>query len=120
MSEIGLGACVSFLVGGSVACTLMGEAIYCHSCGQVYVKVCVLGGVCELCMILDSLSVDGSGCVPILLFVHLEESSTEDCRLLGGTEDLLKNSQKLIFTAAGNLLVVQKPGLSISSTEAQV
>ena len=71
-------------------------------------------------MILDSLSADGSGCVPILLVFHLEESSTGDCRLLGGTEDLLKSSQKLIFTAAGNLLVVQEPGLSIPSTEAQV
>ena len=47
--------------------------------------VCLLG-VCELSMILGSLSVNGWGCVPVLLVVWHGLSSTGACWLLSGAQ----------------------------------
>ena len=44
----------------------------------------VFWGVCELSMILDSLSANGWGCVPVLLVNWHGVSSTGACWLLGG------------------------------------
>ena len=44
----------------------------------------VFWGVCELIMILGSLSADGWGCVPVLLVVWHRVSSTVACWLLSG------------------------------------
>ena len=44
----------------------------------------VFCGVCELIMILDSLSANGWGCVPILLVVCHRVFSTVACQLLSG------------------------------------
>ena len=44
----------------------------------------VFWGVCELSIILGSLSANGCGCVSVLLFVWHGVSSTGACRLLGG------------------------------------
>ena len=42
----------------------------------------VFGGVCDLIMILDSLSSIGWGCVPVLLVIWHRVSSTVACWLL--------------------------------------
>ena len=42
------------------------------------------GGICELSMTLGSLYADEWGCIPILLVVWYEVSSTGDCNQLGG------------------------------------
>ena len=44
----------------------------------------VFWGVCDLIMILGSLSANGCGCVPVLLAVCHEVSSTGACWLLSG------------------------------------
>ena len=44
----------------------------------------VISGVSELSTTLGSLSADGWGCVPVLLVVWPEASSTGVCRQLGG------------------------------------
>ena len=44
----------------------------------------VFGGVCELTMILGSLSANGWGCVPVLLVVWFGVSSTAACWSLSG------------------------------------
>ena len=44
----------------------------------------VFCGVCELSMTLGSLSANGWSCVPVLLFVCCEASSTGVCWVLGG------------------------------------
>ena len=46
----------------------------------------VFCGVCELSMILGSLSADGWGCVPVLRVVWHGASSTRTCWPLGGAE----------------------------------
>ena len=46
-------------------------------------KSCILGYL-EHRMTFGSLSADGGGCVPVLLVVWPETSSTGACRLLGG------------------------------------
>ena len=48
----------------------------------------VFWGVCELIMILGSLSANGWGCIPILLVVWHGVSSTAACWSLSGAEDL--------------------------------
>ena len=53
------------------------------SCGQVHVHLCVCG-VCELIMILGSLSGNGWGCVPVLLVVWHGASITGACWPFGG------------------------------------
>ena len=47
-------------------------------------SVGVLWGVCELIMILGSLSANGCGCVPVLLLVWHRVSSTVACWSLSG------------------------------------
>ena len=79
MGEVGSVACVGFLVEGNSACVLdlvflVGRA---SSSG-------VLWGVCELSMILGSLSANGWGCVPVLLVVWHRVSSTVTCWPLSG------------------------------------
>ena len=44
----------------------------------------VFWGVCDLIMILGSLSANGWGCVPVLLVVWHRESSTVACLSLSG------------------------------------
>ena len=44
----------------------------------------VFWGVCALIMVLGSLSANGWGCVPVLLFVCHGVSSTGDCLSLSG------------------------------------
>ena len=44
----------------------------------------VFWGICELCMILASLSANGWGCVPVLLVVWHGMSSSGACWPLGG------------------------------------
>ena len=83
VGEVGQGACVGFLVGGTGAYVLVGRAGSSPSGGQCHIRGCVLG-VCELSTTLGSLSADGWGCVPVLLVVWPETSSTGTCRLLGG------------------------------------
>ena len=57
MGEVGSVACVGFLVEGTGACVLVGS----DASGRVF------WGVCELSMILGSLSANGWGCVPVCL-----------------------------------------------------
>ena len=45
---------------------------------------CVFWGVCDLIMILGSLSANGWGCVPVFLVVLHRVSSTVACWLLSG------------------------------------
>ena len=45
----------------------------------------VFWGVCDLIMILGSLSVNGWGCVPVLLVVCRRVSSTVTCWLFSGS-----------------------------------
>ena len=68
----GTGACV--LVGGAGSCLLV-----CRATSSV-----VFRGVCELSMILGSLSANGWGCVPVLLVVWHGVSSTGACWSLSG------------------------------------
>ena len=68
----GIGACV--LVGGAGSCLSGGQGF---SSGAFW-------GVCELSMILGSLSVNGWVCVPVLLVVWHGASSTGACWPLGG------------------------------------
>ena len=46
----------------------------------------VFWGVCEVIIILGSLSAIGLGCVPVLLVVWLAVSSTEACWSLSGAD----------------------------------
>ena len=66
--------CLPFLLEGTGACVLVGGT---GSCG-------VFCGVCELSMILGSLSANGWTCVPVLLVVWHGVSITGACWLLGG------------------------------------
>ena len=79
MGEVGSVDCVGFMVEGTGACVLVGGAISCLSDGQGHVWWCV----CELSVILGSLSANRWGCVPVLLVVWHEASSTGTCWLLG-------------------------------------
>ena len=69
MGKVGSVACVGFLVEGTGACVLVGGAVSCPSGG-------VFWGVCDLIMILGSLSANGWGCVLVLLVVWHGPSST--------------------------------------------
>ena len=83
MAKVGSVGCVGFLVEGTGACVLMDEADSCLSGGQDCVRWC-FGGVCDLIMILGSLSANGWGCVPVLPVVWHRVSSTVACWLLNG------------------------------------
>ena len=76
-------ACVGFLVEGICACVLVDEAGSCLSGGQA-TSCGVFWGVCDLSMILGSLSANGWGCVPVLLVVWHRVSSTVACWSLSG------------------------------------
>ena len=78
VGKVGSVCCVGFLVEGTGACVLMGEAGFCLSGGQHCIRWCVWD-VCELIMILGSLSANGWGCVPVLLVVWHGTSSTGAC-----------------------------------------
>ena len=83
MAKVGSLGCAGFLVEGTGACVLVDEVGSCLSGGQDRVQWCVLG-VCELSMILGSLSANGWGCVPVLLVVWYGVSSTVVCWSLSG------------------------------------
>ena len=59
---------VGFLLEGTGACVLVDEAGSCLS-GGLTMSGGMFWGVCELIMILGSLSDNGWGCVPVLLVV---------------------------------------------------
>ena len=75
--------CVGFLVEGTGACVLGGGAGSCLSGRQGHIQWCVWG-ICELSMILGSLSANGLDCIPLLLVVWHGVSSTGGCWLLSG------------------------------------
>ena len=70
MGKVGSVGCVGFLVEGSGACVLVDEAGSCLSGGQDASSV-VFWGVCELSMILGSLSANGWCGVPVLLVIAM-------------------------------------------------
>ena len=78
MGEVGSVSCVGLLVQGTGACVLVGGAGSCLSGGRS-ASGGVFWGVCELTMILGSLSASGLGCVPVLLVVWHGVSSTGVC-----------------------------------------
>ena len=78
VGEVGSVACVGFLVEGTGACVLVDEARSWLS-GEQDCIVSVFWVVCELIMILGSLSANGQGSVPVLLVVWHEVSSTGAC-----------------------------------------
>ena len=88
-------------------------------------SVGVFWGVCEFNTTLGSLPTDGWGCVPVLLVVWHEVSSTGAFRQLCGAWSLCwygylwEHACWLIFTGPGNSLVVQRPRLYIPNPEAQ-
>ena len=83
VGEVGSVAHVGYLVEEIGACVLVDEAGSCFLVGRA-MSSGVLWGVCELSVILDSLSANGWGCVPILLVVWHGASSPGACWLLGG------------------------------------
>ena len=83
MAKVGSVGCVGFLVEGTSACVLVDEAGSCFSGGQDRIRLCVWG-VCELIMILGSLSANGGGCVTVLLVVWHRVSSTVACWSFSG------------------------------------
>ena len=83
MGEVGSVICVGFLVDGACACVLVGGAVSFLLSGRT-ASGGVFCGVCELSMILVSLSANGWGCVPVLLVVWHGASSTASCLPLGG------------------------------------
>ena len=83
MAKIGSVDCVGFLVEGTGAWVLVGGTGSCLSGGEDCIRWCVLG-VCELIMILGSLSANGWGCVPVLLVLWHRVPSTVACWSLSG------------------------------------
>ena len=83
MGKVGLVACVGFLVEGTGAYVLVGGTGSCLSGGRA-MSGGVFLGVCELSMILGSLSANQWGCVPVLLVVWHGTSSTGACSPLYG------------------------------------
>ena len=73
--NVGSVGCVGFLVEGTGACVLVDEIGSCLLGGQNHSSG-VFWGVCELIMILGSLSANGWGCVPVLLVVWYGVSIT--------------------------------------------
>ena len=69
---------------GTGAYVLVDEAGSCLSGGPDHVQWWWFWGVCDLIMILGSLSANGWGCVPVLLVVWYRLSSTVACWSLSG------------------------------------
>ena len=78
MAKVGSVGCVGFLVEGTSACVLVDEAGSCFLVGRS-TSGGVFWGVCGLIMILHSFSVNGWGCVPVLVVVWHSVSSTVAC-----------------------------------------
>ena len=68
MVKFGSVGCVGFFVEGTDACVLVDEAGSCLLVGRS-TSGGVFWGVCDLIMILGSLSASGWCCVPVLLVV---------------------------------------------------
>ena len=83
MGEVGSVACVGFLVEGTGASVLVGGLYLVLLVGST-MSSGVFWSVCELSMILGSLSVNGWSCVPVLLVVWHGVSSTGACWPFGG------------------------------------
>ena len=83
MGKAGSVGCVGFLVEGTGACVLVDEAGSCLLVGRT-VSGGVFWGVCDLIMILGSLSANGWSCVPVLLVVWRGASGTAACWSLSG------------------------------------
>ena len=83
MAKVGSVGCVGFLVEGTGACVLVDEAGSCLSGGKT-TSSGVFWGVCDLIMILGSLSANGWCCVSVLLVVWHRVSSTVACWSLSG------------------------------------
>ena len=83
MAKVGSVGCVSFLVEGSSACVLVAEAWSCLS-GWQDLPGGVFWIVCDLTMILGSLSASEWVCVPVLLVVWHRVSITVACWSLSG------------------------------------
>ena len=82
--KVGSVGCVGFLVLPTGAFVLVDEAGSCLSGGQDRIW-CVFWGVCDLIMILGSLSANGWGCVSVLRVFWHRVSSTVACWSLSGT-----------------------------------
>ena len=78
MAKVGSVGCVGLLVKGTVAYVLVDEADFVFLVGRT-MSGGVFWGVCDLIMILGSLSANGWGCVPVLLVVWHRVSSTVAC-----------------------------------------
>ena len=83
MGEVGSVACVGFLVEGTVPVFWLVQLDLVFLVGRA-VSGGVFSGVCELSMILGSLSANGWVCVPVLLVVWHGASSAGVCWPLGG------------------------------------
>ena len=78
VGNVGSVGCVGFLVEGTGACVLVDEADLVFLVSKA-MSGCVFWRVCELIMILGSLSANGWCCVPVLLVVWNRLSSTVAC-----------------------------------------
>ena len=87
MGKVGSVGCVGFLVDRTGACVLVDEAGSCPSGGRT-VSRGVFWGVCDVVMILGSLSANGWGCVLVFLVVWHRVSSTVACWSLSGAGSL--------------------------------
>ena len=83
MDKVGSVCYVGFLVEGTGACVLWIRLHLVFLVGRT-VSGGVFQGVCELIVILGSLSANGWGCVPVLLLVWNGVSSTGACWSLNG------------------------------------
>ena len=85
----------------------------------------VFWGVCELIMVLGTLSANGWGCVPVLLVVWHWAIITGACLSLSGAgslrwdRDLWESSHQLRLCGVGWSLVVQCPEFGSPTSEAQ-
>ena len=83
MAKVCSVGCLGFSVEGASACVLVDEAGSCLFVGRT-ASSGVFWGVCDVIIILSSLSADGWGCVPVLLIVWHRVSSTVACWSLSG------------------------------------
>ena len=126
VAKVGSVGCVGFLVGGTGPSVLVDEPRSVFLVDRTMsMSGGVFWGVCDLIMILGSLSANGWGCVPVLLVVWHRVSSTVSCCLLSGAGsshwngDLLESFPYLILCGARRSLVDQCPELGSPTSEAQ-